>query len=321
MQNIEVNPAISKNRATVLALLNTLPKQLTTTKKVLPNFLVLGPPKTGTTSLYKYLEQHPDIYMPALKNPAFFIYEGQDRKFFGRNVINTLTAYHVLFQQHSQQKAIGEISPGYLPDYSAPARIYQHLPKVKMITILRNPIERAWSQFIYNRQIKVERFDDFSRIINSELRIMEGRRGEGTPKYIRAGMYYKHLTRYYEFFDPKQLLILWYDDFVKEPLKELKRIFTFLGVDTGFVPDTSTKYNITYQEAINEPDPFPSLASNGLLIRNNTGDINLTSSKSAHKSLLPVIPVTIKNKLKPVFLEDVLSLQKMLNKDLSHWFL
>ena len=127
----------------------------------LPNFLIIGAMKSGTTSLYHYLKQHPQIYMSSIKEPNFFALEGSNLDFNGaegkeqiqrlikRESIINIEEYRALFRRAAHETAIGEASPMYLYSPEAPYRIRYYVPEAKLITILRNPVERAYSAFLY----------------------------------------------------------------------------------------------------------------------------------------------------------------------------
>ena len=122
---------------------------------IMPNFLLIGAAKAGTSSLYGYLKQHPQIYMSPIKEPRFFALEGETLNFNGptrginQTSINTLEAYSQLFQKVTTEKAIGEASTIYLSSPKAPERIKHYLPDVKLIAILRDPSERAFSSYMH----------------------------------------------------------------------------------------------------------------------------------------------------------------------------
>ena len=124
---------------------------------VMPNFLVIGAAKAGTTSVYEYLKQHPQIWMSPLKETNFFALEGEtlnfrgpgDQDYINRFSITKIEDYLNLFQGVSNQVAIGEVSPLYLYSLKAPERIRHYTPDTKIIIILRNPVDRAYSSFLH----------------------------------------------------------------------------------------------------------------------------------------------------------------------------
>ncbi|MBI4750976.1 MAG: sulfotransferase [Acidobacteria bacterium] len=215
----------------------------------LPNFLIIGAPKCGTTSLHFYLQQHPSLFMPVLKEPNFFSdipprnqYSGQMLEYYDRRFpIQSFQAYQALFDQAKEHQAIGEASIAYLSENRAAERIYQVLPEVRMIVILRNPVDRAFSSFqmCLRRQQLAESFED-------ALAKEETRRSEGWlwgHNFMWNGLYATHLETFFKLFPRDQFLILFFEDLQKSPQETLKTIFHFLKIDSTVVADTKTHYN------------------------------------------------------------------------------
>ena len=132
----------------------------------MPNFLVIGAAKSGTTALYHTLKQHPQIFMSPVKEPHFFAFEGErpvycgpgDRELFNPRVVFRLEDYVRLFDGLRAQTAVGEASVQYLMrSDAAAARIRQHIPRAKLIAILRQPADRAYSHYIMLRSQGLER--------------------------------------------------------------------------------------------------------------------------------------------------------------------
>jgi hypothetical protein len=110
----------------------------------MPNFLIIGAGKSGTTSLYHYLGEHPDVFMSPVKEPGFFVYEGETLRFCGpgddkanRKFITDISSYQALFEAVSHENAVGEASPSYIYRKKASEQIWHHLPDAKLIAILR----------------------------------------------------------------------------------------------------------------------------------------------------------------------------------------
>src|SRR5215210_1748036 len=153
---------------------------------MLPNFLVIGAGKSGTTSLYHYLRQHPDVYMSPVKEPLFFAAEGGRIRFPGPDgrmisraanpgAVTRMKDYRALFAGVSGKKAVGEASPQYLYTPEAPLRIKHYVPEAKLIAVLRNPVERAYSAFLHRTRLGREPLADFSEALRQEdSRMREG---------------------------------------------------------------------------------------------------------------------------------------------------
>ena len=137
----------------------------------LPDFLLIGAARAGTTALHSYLRQHPDIFMPARKEPNFFAFQNDvlDCKGPGADYINNsvtdLTAYKALFNPAPAHAKLGEASPLYLFSERAPANIKETAPHAKMVVILRNPIEQAYSHFMYATKQCIETEPDFGKAL------------------------------------------------------------------------------------------------------------------------------------------------------------
>ena len=140
----------------------------------MPNFLLIGAGKSGTTAIYRYLQAHPQIYMSALKEPQFFAIAGQpisdfpDLRGYEQEVVTDLQSYEQLFARFAGEVAIGEASTWYLYNPQALDRIQQSLPNVKLIAILRHPVERAYSHFLFNRGIGREPLSSFETALAVE---------------------------------------------------------------------------------------------------------------------------------------------------------
>lgn len=221
----------------------------------LPDFFIIGAAKSGTTSLYHYLRQHPSIYMPWVKEPNYFAYK--DGKFnligpFGKEVIlqtvysKTITdysAYLQLFQDAKSFQVIGEASVRYLYYSHAPARIAEVIPHAKIIAVLRNPIDRAFSHFRMNRKMQIEPCEDFEKALDLERsRITEGWGWDW--HYMRVGRYGEQIARFLNHFNKDQLFVCTYEDFASNTKEVCAQIAGFLGVDSHFAFDVTRKYKV-----------------------------------------------------------------------------
>lgn len=217
----------------------------------LPDFIIIGANKAGTTSLANYLNQHPDIKISDVKEPMFFTSMPWMRSATRENAnLNenyfslTLNEYSSLFTcENVQNKILGEASTAYLacPFQSAPW-MKKIVPNIKIIAILRNPIDRAIScyKMYVGNNLEERAFSLIADNAINELQVLKG--GHGGKEYIRSGLYSQLLKPYYEIFERKQILVLSYDEFVCEPSTVMKKIHTFLKVK-NFDVDMSKKYN------------------------------------------------------------------------------
>ena len=216
----------------------------------LPNFLIIGAAKAGTTALYHYLKQHPQVYMSPKKETNFFAFEGQEISFSGpgderisESAITTLEAYADQFEAASDEVAIGEASPWYLYSPQAADNIHRQIPHAKLITVLRNPIDRAFSSYLHVVRDGRESLTFEEGLLAEEERIESG--WEYIWHYQHTGFYAAQVERFLKVFPRKQLRFYLYDDFVDDPTQFVKDVCAFLEVDTNFVVDTSFKPNAT----------------------------------------------------------------------------
>jgi hypothetical protein len=302
----------------------------------LPNFLVLGAAKAGTTSLHQYLRQHPEVYLPRWKELRFFAYDGQPPLYNGPGdktanqwTTTTLEAYCAYFAAVTNEKAIGEVSPVYLYSERAPERIQHYIPKAKLIAILRDPIDRAYSHFLHFVRDGREPVLNFVQALAKEdQRVRDN--WEWSWHYRRVGLYYHQLCRYFERFDRHQIRIYLYEDFQTDPLGLLQDIFRFLGVDESFTPDTAQRHNVSGIQR------DKTLAKALLRVRRH-GKVLLEPIKPFLPALLwrrgaitlwrlynrnlikPPLDPEIRTTLVASYREDIIQLQTLIGRDLSRW--
>lgn len=296
----------------------------------LPNFFIIGAAKSGTTALYRYIKQHPDIFMPARKEPHHFSFTEETKQTKGpgdyvRFAITDFSEYKKLFDGVSNERAIGEASPTYIYIPGTAERIASVIPNAKIIAILRHPADRAFSAYMHLVRDGYEKVLDFDEALKLESDRIANNWGP-IWHYTRVGFYYEQLVRYYRVFDRDRLHVIIYDEFRKKPLEVIQGIFRFLDVNDNFVPDTSDEPNVsgvpryqTLQKIINFfflNKHFRSVAQKTFpdetrwrfvsYVRN----LNLVRTK---------IPEETRQRLISLFKEDILKLQDLINYDLSFW--
>ncbi|NBB75270.1 MAG: sulfotransferase [Bacteroidetes bacterium] len=298
----------------------------------LPNFLIIGAAKSGTTSLYHYLRQHPDVFMPAVKEPRFFAYAedpppmkgpGDARTNEAAGAVYTLDAYRQLFAAASTETAVGEASPNYLYSATAPRLIREHIPDAQLIAILRNPVERAYSHFLHLVRSGREPLRNFEAALDAEPeRIAAG--WEWSWHYRRMGCYGEQLMRYLEHVDREQLTVHLFEDFKADPVALAQDIFHGLGVDEAFVPDTSMRYeksgvpkNDRFQRFLLNPDHWIRRLSR-YLVPEAVRERLLIRMKNVNLEKPPLEP-DVRERLTAAYRDDVLRLQDLIDRDLSAW--
>lgn len=304
---------------------------------VKPNFLIVGAAKAGTTSLHYYLDQHPDIFLSDAKEPEYFAYKDGGADFVGpgdehahRFVVRRLDAYLDLFATSGASKVVGEASTIYLYNRYAAENIRQFNPEMKIIAILRDPTDRAWSHFKYLlSQLSaagvrdVGQYADFRDAVIQEAKRVRGNWGPDWH-FINRGRYVGQLSRFYARFPPGQIKVYLYDDLKSDALRVVKDIFRFVGVDDGFDPDVSTRLNAAAPKGIPRATALRGLA-------------NAMGRWSAAGALVRVLPQRIKDRargslyLKPTFdpklrreisdgfQTELLELEGLIGRDLARW--
>ena len=213
---------------------------------MLPNFLVLGAARCGTTSLHYYLDEHPDVCMSSIKEPNYFLFDEAghpciaDRRIIAKSVPDR-ARYEKLFV--NRVPAVGEASPLYLYNRETPALIHEAIPDARLIAIVREPVERTWSHFVYvNDDLGDDTVPAFRAAVEQELGLGYEPYRTGTH-FVRLSAYAEQLERYRQVFANEQLLVIGYDDLIRRTPETLARICQFLGIDDAFAFDTSVQYN------------------------------------------------------------------------------
>lgn len=299
----------------------------------MPNFLIIGAAKAGTTALYNYINQHPQVFMSSEKEPHFFAFEGEKVNFSGtagekewlnRNAITDINLYQQQFRDVSKETAIGEASALYLYIPKAAERIRHHIPEVKLITILRNPVERAYSAFIFQKRDGLEPDLDFAQALAAE----EWRRQNNwVPIYYyqHMGFYYHQLKRYFDLFPQEQIKVYLHDDFTSNPLSVLQDAFRFLGVDDTFNPNMSARHNVSgipknkvlHEFLRAESHPVKTLLK-PLIPKKLRRSVMLNLHNNNLEKATP-LSQDIRQQLSELYEEDILKLQDLIQKDLSKW--
>lgn len=202
-----------------------------------PDFFIVGAAKAGTTSLFKYLSQHPSIFIPPMKEYHFFAdYPPPSSK-----RVATLRDYLRLFADQPPEVAAGEASTSYLPSVFAAPRMFQLFPKAKILAILRDPMERAYSNYWHNRKHARETLS-FEQALEAEDRRIE----EGWPfdfHYVRTGLYHDQVARFLEAFGRERVRILLMEDLRSDPSALCRSLFAFLDVDPEVQVDADRVHN------------------------------------------------------------------------------
>ena len=285
-----------------------------------PTFLIIGAMKAGTTSLYHAFSQHPTVFMAAVKEPHFFSYEG--RHTTREHIITSWDGYQHLYDGSDAFAARGEASPSYLPAPHAAPTILKYVPHAKLIAVLRDPVERAYSQYLHNFKSGYEQHDDFLTAFDANQTEYEAR-DEGWRSYKNQGMYAAHLTRYYRLFPREQIKVILYDDYVRDAASVMRELFAFVGIN----PEIQTRNDWYYRSGKPKSRLIHNLISGRVpairqLARALVPQAARARVKSAiHNANVKQEKITPEERaaLLPVYREDTLALADLIGRDLSRW--
>ena len=314
------------------------------TLKNLPTFLIVGAVKAGTTSLHEYLQLHPEVYMSPIKETNFF--SDADMLFDDFNVdykqdvsinvdkylsgamdtklhiahVRTWEQYQKLFRNIKNEKAIGEVSNSYLFLPSTPTAIKDKLPTVKIVMILRDPVERLYSQFLMNLKLGKIKERDLLKEIEADQQ--KQKKGWGVSHlYLEVGNYYEQVKRYYDQFPSEQIKVILFDDFKKDAKGTMKDLFKFLGVDPEFELDMSKRYNEAGMPRFGKLNYWlTQIGVYGLVKRIFPPDLkNKIKGLIYSQDNIPKITEAEKVHLKDYYRDDISKLATLINRDLSNW--
>jgi len=291
-----------------------------------PNFFIIGAPKCGTTSMARWLAEHPNIYMSPVKEPNFF--NTDDRW----TVTRTLRQYEALFQDAGPDHiAVGEASVWYLFSREAVPNILAYCENPKFLVMIRNPIEMAYSLHQQELYSGNEHIKDFKKVWE-----LQSKRANGLeishfcvePKRLLYGPACKlgeQLERLYNLVPDEKVLVLVLDDIKKNPRHEYIRVLNFLGV-----PDDGRVNFPVYNPAKEHRSPFIGKAiafvgrtvggwKKSLGIQRGFGVLNALNKANTRLRNRPPLDESTWQKLAEYFAEDIRKLSRLLERDLSHW--
>jgi hypothetical protein len=293
----------------------------------LPNFLVAGAIKSGTTSIYHYLMQHPDVFLAAdVKESRFLVGLSPERNPEIAGVVNHVKRfeeYQRLFARAASQQVVGEVDPWclYLYEQTIP-RIKTFLdPTVRIVICLRNPVNRSYSHYY---QVVKQGWETrpFAETIEAVLA------GAATTWYersfIEVGLYYKQVKAYLEAFPPDQVFIFLFEDLQANRLRVYQQLCRFIGVNDTFVPNLSERVNVG---GVPKSRILHTLLKKRWLVTTLLKPFfPVVWRKSIRQRLItqnlrPYLPMADNERQRLVnyYREDILGLQTLINKDLSGW--
>jgi hypothetical protein len=317
---------------------------------MLPNGIVIGAARSGTTSVYEYLNAHPEIYMSPVKEPDFFAHPlldavhlpepGQTRTPEEQAKVQAaldaeMSKYTALFDGAGNAKIRGEASAIYLGHPTAAAHLRRYVPDAKLICVLRDPAERMHSHYIHHKRVRSDQgateeaskqlADQYNKTIDRAYREGYSHPATNDPEvWVRTGLYHQHITRFLSIFPKEQMIFFLFEDLSANPKGMMTSVYHFLGVDDTFVLPTTEAFNASVVPKnqglfsfFTRRNPIMQIARSiappwlrGVAMR--TRNQVLASSK-------PTMDTEIRRKLIHVYREDILKLQDFLGRDLSAW--
>lgn len=215
-------------------------RQFKNAKKII-DFIIIGAARSGTTSLFAYLRAHPQIYIPLEKEVCFFSDDDRYQKgpdWYLKNYFSGI---------NRKEKIIGEATPAYMLFEYVAERIYKTTPSTKLIAILRNPVQRAYSHYRFAKRLDIENKNFYTAIkqLAARGKISDSQIESQNVEYLMFGEYGRILENYMQYFRENQIKIIFFEDLKKDPLGKMAEIYDYLGVDSKFKSEEFyTRHNV-----------------------------------------------------------------------------
>ncbi len=275
---------------------------------MLPDFIVIGPAKAGSRWIYECLREHPSICMA--KN-------AKGSRFFEKYYNNGIKWYESFFESCSDDLVKGEVDETYISWPEAAERIHHHVPDIKLITCLRNPIDRTFSAYLYFNRMGIIN-EPFEAALDKYRKIL-----------ISDTLYYDHLSNYLNYFSRDQILIMLFDDLEKGPEHFIEKVYEFLDIDATFKPSV-------LHTRINEAKEPRSRFLNKIAIKTSRllrqldllgPYYKIRNSKLMQKILFsrpyekdyPPMSDSARERLQKEYMTQITRLSDLIKRDLSHW--
>jgi hypothetical protein len=267
-----------------------------------PNFFLVGAAKSGTTTLYAALRSHPDVYLPALKEPHVYAYvaDSSTASHLYADEADARRRYRELYLGVGDEVAVGDASTTNLVVPGAAAAIAQDAPEARIVAILRHPVDRAFSHFCHFVSAGGDDLDDFGQAVAAEA----ARQQAGYPftyRYLGWGRYSGQLARYLERFGRDRVLVHLYDDLCRDADGLVRATFRFLGVDDAVALPPVGRLNEVQPPPVARQRPRP-----------------LSRRPRAPRERPSLDPV-LRAELTASFDDEIRRLEDLLGRDLAAW--
>jgi hypothetical protein len=299
---------------------------------MLPNFIIAGAARAGTTSLCNYLSAHPEIYMSPFKEPHFFSFVDRELNFQGphdartneREIITQFEDYEKLFKDAENEEAVGECSNSYLYFPVAADNIKKAIPHCKIIIMLRNPVERTYSHYRQAFSIGHDTLSFEEALAAEPERLQTGWRWH--YQYRAQSMYYKQVRRFVETFGKSNVRIYKFD-MMEQSLPELMiDTYRYLGVDPDFkdyprrIYNQATEHRSTFlREIVYKHGRLKRIVKPFIPVRLRRGLVQMAATVNTGRRYDPPMQEATRKDLSAHFKADILGLQDLLNMDFSSW--
>jgi len=290
---------------------------------MLPNFIVIGAAKAGTTALYWYLADHPQVFMTSMKETNFFAYglDDKGKLLYGdpelhHFPVRSLRQYKLLFEDADDATAIGEASPIYLECPQAASRIARLIPDAKIICGLRDPVDRAYSDYLMYLRNRERRLEPEADLIPTAAWT------QPYSHWMQIGLYHSLLSRYYDAFPSEQIHVFLFDDLRKNSREVMQNIYRFLGVNSSFDPDFETPHNVggvpasMLLERVLTNSPVKATLE-PLLPRWASDGVRRFRGRTMRKA--QSLPPELRQNLVHHFRDDIAKTSDLIGRSLEHW--
>ena len=296
--------------------------------RILPNFIGIGAPKSGTTWLFKCLQEHPEVYIPSAKELNFLNYLTIDGRW---------GEYEQYFADVTpgQYKAIGEISTRYLDSPRAPQRVKEYIPEARLFVSLRNPIDQVYSYYWHLSSQNFHQWDS-SKIPQSFEQALE----EYKEKLLPPASYYEHIKNWLSYFDNSQLHIILFDDISSDPHNVFRELCKFLQIDSSFVPPSIQTRNASVRAGVSPKNAASKQThkvvydflnkqvyhkmKDAIGVQNavklkDTLNVRYLMEKAFFRSGYPPMQASTRQQLQRYFASDIQGLEGLIGRSLQHW--
>ncbi|MBN1257432.1 MAG: sulfotransferase [Planctomycetes bacterium] len=268
-----------------------------------PTFLIVGAQKSATTTLHWQLAKHPEVFVSEKKSIHYFSVDDNYKK--------GDSWYESFFD--TDKKIVGETSGLYYYFPYCPERIYRYNPELKLIFCLRNPIDRAFSDYLHEVRKGHECLSFEQALLIEDIRLSKGWWYQKSFGYLAKGRYHEHLERFYDLFPRENILVVFFDDLRSEPESFYQKIFAFLGVSTIDLVNPSLHLN---QQKKLLFSPFAKVLQNSKFLKHRW--LQHLYAFNHRKSKISVDSTT-RQLLQTKLIPEIEQLSKLTGRDLDNW--